>query len=143
MCSYAATCGPIALSLYRRAFSSGNVDGACAVLNNARWVWPQGGCGLELFIKLGLPPQLTAADGVQESAAPEAAGLFHCHWVSQATLCSKSACTRALPPSLGLTEMLQGKLPSSRAADRRDSDAGQASHLVGVALCCVWTQVHM
>ena len=88
----------LALSFYRRAFSSGNVDGACAVLNNARWVWPQGGCGLELFIKLGLPPQLTAADGVQESAAPEAAGLLHCHWVSQATLCSKVPVPFPPPP---------------------------------------------
>ena len=32
-------------TLFRRAFSSGNVDGACAVLNNARWVWLCG-CGL-------------------------------------------------------------------------------------------------
>lgn len=39
-----------------------------------------------------------------------------------------------LPPSLDLTGMLQGKLPSARTTDRRDSEVGRTAHLVSACV---------
>ena len=122
-------CQWVELMIYcRRAFSSGNVDGACAVLNNAR--------SAVSFLILLLP---------STSFHPFSSSLLLTEFRNQLQLRLQTSPTTSttlalihlltpsspLTHSLDLTGMLQGK---SRAPERRENEVGGASYMVGMVL---------
>jgi hypothetical protein len=94
----------------RRAFSSGNVDGACAVLNNAR-------SAVSFYILL-LP---------STALHPFSSSLLLTEFRSQLQLRLQASPTTST--TLDLTGMLQGK---SRAPERRENEVGGASYMVAL-----------